>query len=442
MSLQGQRYRCGALTLEKRIETNQELSDLLMGFLENLIYHPEKAVLDTAVLPPDLQHLGEGLQFLAACVQEQKVFGKDLMRGNLDAKPPAVDNVLAAPLKEIQGALRHVRWQAQQVTKGDYTQRIDFMGDFSDAFNAMTQQLKEREERLLAERQVVEAQNKDLDDMNTLVMEMTLDDARFIVLIDEASGQFIFETKTAQAFARSHPVLKESFRKHLITCAEEVKTHPLTWEYDPSVDPSSQVNRPLHFSITSHRIRWKNAYAIAHLIVEDTQVLEEQDRMREFAFRDALTGLYNRRYGMGVMAKLHDEHQSFALAFIDIDYLKYCNDEFGHDEGDEYLVALAELLGKVSRPRELCRIGGDEFLVVKPGCTEKELENVLFALREEFAQQEVPKGYRFKRSFSFGIQEVAADSSLSTSVSLEEADQKMYEFKRAHRKSLARVLAP
>ncbi|MEG0027461.1 MAG: diguanylate cyclase [Raoultibacter sp.] len=427
--------------METPIETEQELSDLLMDFLEKVIYHPEKATLDRGLLPDGLQHLGDGLLFLGECAREQKVFGKALVRGDLDAVPPRADNVLAAPLKEIQGALRHARWQAQQVTKGDYDQQLDFMGDFSDAFNAMTEQLKEREERLRVERKVIEAQNKDLDDMNNLIMEMTLDDSRFIIMIDENSHEVIFETKTAQEFARAKPVLRESFKRHLRHCPQEVALHPVMWDYDAMADPSAFLKKPLHFSITSHRIRWKNAYAIAHMIVEDTEEQEEQGRMREFAFSDAMTGLGNRRYGMEAMSKLRDHRQSFAVAFIDLDYLKYCNDEFGHDEGDRYLVALARLLKKIPLPRELCRIGGDEFLVIKQDCTEEKLDSMLAALREEFMEQVVVEGYRFKRSFSFGIQEITPDSTQATGDLLELADRKMYVFKKSHRKSLKRIFA-
>ncbi|MEG1425675.1 MAG: GGDEF domain-containing protein [Raoultibacter sp.] len=421
------------------IRTEQEFSDLLMGFLENVIYRPEEATLDLDLLPDGLQHLGQGLLFLAECAREQKAFGKSLMRGELDAVPPAADNVLAAPLKEIQGALRHARWQAQQVTKGDYNQRLDFMGEFGDAFNAMTEQLKEREERLCAERKVVEAQNKDLDDMNTLITEMTLDDSRFIVMVDEGAHEVIFETKTAKEFMRPDSPLRENFKNHLFHCPKEVVNHPVVWEYSVEPDSSAGIRKSLHFSITSHRIRWKNAYAIAHMIVDDTEEWDKQGRMKKLAFSDAMTGLHNRRYGMEAIAKLRDDRQSFVVAFIDIDYLKYCNDEFGHDEGDLCLISLAELLSKIASPRDICRIGGDEFLVVKKDCTEKELEDSLFALRAEFMQQAVPEGCRFKRSFSFGIQEVTPDFGRSTSELLELADRKMYTFKKVHRKSLQRI---
>lgn len=50
---------------------------------------------------------------------------------------------IAANLKSLQANLRHLSWQVKQIAKGDYNQKVDFMGDFSDAFNEMTQRLTE-----------------------------------------------------------------------------------------------------------------------------------------------------------------------------------------------------------------------------------------------------------------------------------------------------------
>jgi len=55
---------------------------------------------------------------------------------------------LAGSLKSLQANLRHLTWQTQRISQGDFTQRVDFMGEFSAAFNAMTLQLKEAREQL------------------------------------------------------------------------------------------------------------------------------------------------------------------------------------------------------------------------------------------------------------------------------------------------------
>lgn len=84
-----------------------------------------------------------------------KTYSEALSRGNLSVKTPPRDNFLCENLKNIHANLNHLTWQAKQVAKGDYSQSVSYLGEFSEAFNTMTRQLQEREEsfreRLLTE---------------------------------------------------------------------------------------------------------------------------------------------------------------------------------------------------------------------------------------------------------------------------------------------------
>jgi phosphoserine phosphatase RsbU/P len=66
-----------------------------------------------------------------------------LSRGDLDLKAPAGRMHVLQSFKNLHANLRHLTWKTQQIAAGDLTQRVDFMGDFSKAFNSMTQQLRE-----------------------------------------------------------------------------------------------------------------------------------------------------------------------------------------------------------------------------------------------------------------------------------------------------------
>ena len=68
--------------------------------------------------------------------------------GDLSRGYPSYNNPLCDNLKNIQSNLNHLTWQAKQVAKGDYSQTVSYLGDFSQAFNTMTAQLREREEVL------------------------------------------------------------------------------------------------------------------------------------------------------------------------------------------------------------------------------------------------------------------------------------------------------
>ncbi len=91
----------------------------------------------------------------------------------------------------------------------------------------------------------------------------------------------------------------------------------------------------------------------------------------EMAVVDGLTGLYNRRYLdthlPSLIAQAGDQHRPLSLMILDIDHFKRINDTFGHDGGDEVLRQLAQRLRAVVRQGDLiCRLGGEEFVVVMP----------------------------------------------------------------------------
>ena len=77
-----------------------------------------------------------------------KRYSAEISKGNLSIEAPGRDNFLCENLKNIHANLNHLTWQAKQVAKGDYSQSVSYLGEFSEAFNTMTKQLKEREEEL------------------------------------------------------------------------------------------------------------------------------------------------------------------------------------------------------------------------------------------------------------------------------------------------------
>ncbi len=104
--------------------------------------------------------------------------------------------------------------------------------------------------------------------------------------------------------------------------------------------------------------------------VAEIESLNEQ--LRERAIRDPLTGLHNRRYFEETAgrdaARAVRTGEPLAILVIDIDHFKAVNDQHGHAAGDLVLRVLAEILTAGVRDSDLvCRIGGDEFVVLLPG---------------------------------------------------------------------------
>jgi two-component system sensor histidine kinase/response regulator len=116
-----------------------------------------------------------------------------LSRGDLSFEAPKGKLLILQSLKNLQASLRHLTWATQQIARGDFSHVIDFMGEFSVAFNSMTQQLKDS----FAERkQANEALQNRVDELN---------DARLAMLnmmedLDEARNQAEDATKAKSDF--------------------------------------------------------------------------------------------------------------------------------------------------------------------------------------------------------------------------------------------------
>lgn len=122
-----------------------------------------------------------------------------------------------------------------------------------------------------------------------------------------------------------------------------------------------------------------------------------QQELRDAAFRDHLTGAWNRRYFdrylPACLDRARDLRLPVTLMLFDIDNFKQYNDQYGHAAGDEILIEAVRLIDSVIRPNDrVCRIGGDEFAVVffepagprDPGSVPPA---DVFALAERFQQQ-------------------------------------------------------
>ena len=97
------------------------------------------------------------------------------------------------------------------------------------------------------------------------------------------------------------------------------------------------------------------------------------DSLAEQAFRDPLTGLFNRRYLMETLPRevrrAQRRNTPLTIVMLDIDHFKQLNDTYGHDAGDFVLEDLAEQLTEALRIEDVaCRYGGEEFLLLLPDC--------------------------------------------------------------------------
>lgn len=96
------------------------------------------------------------------------------------------------------------------------------------------------------------------------------------------------------------------------------------------------------------------------------------------AYQDELTGLHSRRAFHDALMRLK---APYTIAAVDIDHFKSVNDTYGHDAGDQVLRMVASKLARVGGGGEPFRVGGEEFTVLFPGRTAKEVIDYLELLR-------------------------------------------------------------
>jgi diguanylate cyclase len=119
------------------------------------------------------------------------------------------------------------------------------------------------------------------------------------------------------------------------------------------------------------------------------------------------------------------------VAVADIDHFKRLNDEYGHEVGDRALRVFAEVLRDNLRPDDIvARVGGEEFVVILPGCephgAAHALERVRSALSVCLQRARLPLF-----TVSFGVAELSAGTPFK--VAFETADEALYEAKRLGR---------
>lgn len=140
---------------------------------------------------------------------------------------------------------------------------------------------------------------------------------------------------------------------------------------------------------------------------------------------DALTGVFSRRYAMEQTAFLLQSKELFSLVYIDLDHLKQINDREGHQAGDCYLVKFAQEFGAwLRKPDVFARVGGDEFVVLLPGCTQETAETRMKEIRTRMEQ-----AYSPPLSFSFGVTSASQTPDDSVEEVFRRSDQAMYQDK-------------
>jgi len=157
-------------------------------------------------------------------------------------------------------------------------------------------------------------------------------------------------------------------------------------------------------------------------------------RLKEYSFKDEVTGLYNRRFFSIRLEEEVSRYRRFnhpvSVLLLDLDAFKSVNDELGHAAGDETLRGMAEILLRHSRGiNVICRYGGDEFAVLLVETSKSGAR--LYADRIRYVLSSYPFAHRRRVTASFGIASLPEDVAPTADDLIRAADEALYAAKRA-----------
>lgn len=162
------------------------------------------------------------------------------------------------------------------------------------------------------------------------------------------------------------------------------------------------------------------------------QVLAEREQLKELAYRDSLTGLFNKN-GMNHFWKHCKPNEQLAVLYLDLNRFKSINDNLGHHVGDLLLQAVGSSLKQFSSKgkRHIFRVGGDEFVIIEKKCGRKEAEQLAVRILEKTTRSYQLERHELFVSASIGI--TISQGRIDSGRLLKEADSAMYSAKQLGR---------
>jgi len=164
---------------------------------------------------------------------------------------------------------------------------------------------------------------------------------------------------------------------------------------------------------------------------KESQGLDEKlvkyNKQLEFeASVDALTGLNNRRSTLEYIRSLIEGNKTFSICMCDIDHFKKLNDNYGHDIGDDMLVAISIVFRKMTGSDAfVSRWGGEEFLLIFPDMNGDMAYGRVYEISKEVKKISLPCGEdNLSVTMTFGLSEF--DLARTIDENIKEADEKLY----------------
>jgi len=164
-----------------------------------------------------------------------------------------------------------------------------------------------------------------------------------------------------------------------------------------------------------------------------------EEELKKLAHFDVLTGSCSRGYGLKLLEQqiktAKRNKTPILLLYLDVDNIKYINDTFGHQEGDKALEEAVKLFKSTQREADIiCRLGGDEFLLIFPESSPDDVPLIKERLNKNLVKLNQKLAKPYKIGFSIGLSYYNPANPLSIDELIHRADKNMYKEKKSKNK--------
>ena len=220
------------------------------------------------------------------------------------------------------------------------------------------------------------------------VLNIVFDELRVgLTVIDERGDVIYFN-----ALAKSLLDWKDgSSGNSVLDCHKQEHQHSVVKKI------SSNIRKEWHRIIQREDKFIENIYLPLNLSNEERGIIiitrdvtgreQTRNRLQRAAITDAQTGLYNRRYFDILYSEILKKREMFSAIMLDVNGLKFINDNFGHEAGDSIIVEASRVISESVRESDyVFRYGGDEFLVILFTDTQDACDAIKVLLNEHAAR--------------------------------------------------------
>lgn len=242
--------------------------------------------------------------------------------------------------------------------------------------------------------------------------------------------------------SRNKESLLEYFKENLESDQDLIKKiiNCESFEHEEAVLKSSESIKAV--LVSSSTIFYKNTPSVILSMMDISKQKHVESILKKYATTDELTGLLNRHSGKKIMdnaiERANLDKQDLSVCFCDMDGLKYVNDNLGHEEGDWYIIAIAEAIKSNLREDDFAfRYGGDEIVIVFNNCNEEKSRMIIKRINNSIEHKKHQFQKSYNMSISIGVVTLSPKDTITSDDLIAKADNLMYEDKR--RKKIQRI---